>query len=127
MRSLTTNLLCTLPSVIERYELKYVIPYDLVEPISDFFAPYCAFDQHSMAHSDRFYPVNSLYFDSPSYRFLQLRMWGAERRFNMRVRSYGDGLEGPYFAEIKFKTPTCVKKFRATLQADEWPLFLRQD
>ena len=122
-----STMLSTLPPVIERYELKYVIPYSLVEPISDYLAPYCAYDHHSMAYADRFYPVNSLYFDTPNHRFLKQRMYGVDRRFNMRVRAYGDGEEGPYFAEIKFKSATSVKKFRATLQATEWPGFLSQD
>lgn len=118
----TNDLLSNLAAVIERYELKYVIPYSLVEPISSFLEPYCALDEHSLGHPDRFYPVNSLYFDTPGYHFLKQRMWGADRRFNMRVRAYGK--EGPFFAEVKYKTPTSVKKFRASLQASEWPNFL---
>lgn len=126
MNTQAIGLLSTLPPVIERYELKYVIPHSLVEPISDYLLHYCAFDEHSMAFPDRFYPVNSLYFDTPSYRFLNQRLWGAERRFNMRVRAYGDGREGPYFAEIKFKSATSVKKFRARLEECEWPRFLAE-
>lgn len=121
------GLAATLPPVIERHELKYVIPSALVEPITDFLMPYCAYDQHSAAHDDGFYPVNSLYFDTPNYRFLKQRMWGVERRFNMRVRAYADGSLAPYFAEVKYKTPTCVKKFRATLGIEEWPLFLHDE
>lgn len=117
----------TLPPVIERYELKYVIPFGLVAPISDFLAAYCRLDKHSVAAESTFYPVNSLYFDTPNYRFLKLRQWGIDRRFNMRVRSYGDGKDGPYFAEVKYKTPTCIRKFRATLDKEEWPHFLRED
>lgn len=114
----------SLPPVLERYELKYLIPSCYIEPISNFVGAYCKLDSHSAEYADGFYPVNSLYFDSPNYRFLRLRMQGSDRRFNMRVRSYGDGKCGPFFAEIKFKTPTCVKKFRATLDQTEWPTFL---
>ncbi|MBT8098227.1 MAG: polyphosphate polymerase domain-containing protein [Gammaproteobacteria bacterium] len=115
------GLMATLPPVIERYELKYVVPRWLVDPISEFLAPYCELDGHSASEADYFYPVNSLYFDTPCYRFLQLRQWGADQRFNMRVRAYGDGTEGPFFAEIKFKSATSIKKFRATLHGAEWP------
>ena len=118
------SLLATLPPVIERYELKYLIPYAMIEPITAFVEPYCAYDQHSAATADSFYAVNSLYFDTPSYRFLNQRRWGADQRFNMRVRAYDDGRSGPYFAEIKYKTATSVKKFRAHVQASEWPGFL---
>ncbi|NKC01218.1 MAG: VTC domain-containing protein [Pseudomonadales bacterium] len=111
-------------TVIERYELKYVIPSRWIEPITQFIAPYCRLDEHSRVQGDNFYPVNSLYFDTLNYRFLNQRLWGADRRFNMRVRSYGDGREAPYFAELKFKTATYVKKFRAVLELQEWPGFL---
>ena len=111
----------TLPPAIERYELKYVIPLSLVEPISACVAAYCEYDDHSLGSVERFYDVNSLYFDSPSCRFLKQRIDGVDRRYNVRVRSYGDGTKGPYFAEVKYKKPTSTKKFRATLRDSEGP------
>ncbi len=117
-------LLSTIPPVLERYELKYVIPGSLIEPISDFLTPYCVLDSHSEGQEGGFYPVNSLYLDSPGFRFLKLRMGGADRRFNMRVRSYGDGCEGPYFAEIKYRTPNSISKYRSAVQTSDWPRFL---
>ena len=113
--------------MLERHELKYLIPYSLVEPISQYLTPYCAYDHHSMTYPDRFYPVNSLYFDTYGLQFLKQRMEGAERRFNMRIRSYGDGISGPYFAEIKFKTANVVKKFRATIEEPDWPDFVTHE
>ncbi len=115
------GLLQTLAPVIERHELKYMVPHRLIEPISQFLEPYCALDAHSHTHCDGFYPVNSLYFDTPGLRFLKQRMGGVDRRFNMRVRAYADGSQGPYFAEVKYKTPTSVKKFRATFGSAAWP------
>ncbi|MGI9326746.1 MAG: polyphosphate polymerase domain-containing protein [Pseudomonadales bacterium] len=115
------GLLQTLPPVIERHELKYMVPHHLIEPISVFLEPYCALDSHSQAQSDGFYSVNSLYFDTPGLRFLKQRMGGVDRRFNMRMRAYADGSEGPYFAEVKYKTPTSVKKFRSTFNSAVWP------
>lgn len=126
MSSNVVSLLASLPPVIERCELKYIVPYSLVEPICRFIEPYCALDHHSATQPGHFYPVNSLYFDTPNFRFLKLRMWGAARRFNMRVRAYADGRQAPYFAEIKYKTPTSVKKFRASLETAEWPGILDQ-
>lgn len=123
-----TNLLhwfATLPPVIERHELKYIIPFSLVEPITEFAAPYCDYDEHSLAAADRFYEVNSLYFDSLDYRLLRERMDGVERRYNVRVRSYGDGSKGDYYAEVKYKTATSTRKFRATLRECEWPAFIQ--
>ncbi len=114
----------TLPPVLERYELKYMIPMSYVEPISQFLEPYCQFDYFSTKADDHFYPVNSLYFDTRNYEFLKQRLWGRHSRFNMRVRSYGDGRKPPYYMEIKHKTGTFVKKYRATIQGEEWPHIL---
>jgi len=116
----------TLPAVLERYELKYLIPMSYVEPITQFISPYCDYDYFSLQAKDEdyFYRVNSLYFDTRSYEFLKQRLWGRDTRFNMRVRNYGEGKEPPYFMEIKHKTGTYVKKYRATIQGEEWPCIL---
>lgn len=113
-----------LPPVKERYELKYLVPWDLVEPLSRFIEPYCAMDAFSDSSADGFYVVNSLYFDTRGYEFLKQRLWGRDTRFNMRVRSYGAGDQPPYFMEIKHKTGTCVKKYRTTIGGEEWPRIL---
>jgi hypothetical protein len=110
-----------LPPRLERYELKYVIPSCLVEPVSDYVLAYCGLDRHSEAAEDNFYRVNSLYFDSPNFLFLRNRMYGKDNRFNMRVRSYGWDALPPYFLEIKQKKANVVIKYRATLSEGEWP------
>lgn len=111
----------TTPPVIERYELKYVIPTAWVEPMSRFLEAYCELDAHSRVHADGFYRVNSLYFDTRGFRFLNQRLWGADRRFNMRTRAYETG--DAVFAEIKYKQSTSVRKFRASLPSTQWPGF----
>jgi SPX domain protein involved in polyphosphate accumulation len=113
-----------LPATLDRYELKYLIPWSYVEPISRFLEAYCDLDYHSNRSADHFYAVNTLYFDTPGCEFLKQRLWGKTHRFNMRVRCYGDGTEGPYYLEIKCKRNTAVKKYRATATADEWPHIL---
>ena len=120
-------LLSSIPPVLERYELKYVIPCHLIEPICDFLSPYCSLDSHSQNEPGFFYPVNSLYLDSPGFRFLKLRVGGADRRFNMRIRSYGESGSGPFYAEIKYRTPNSISKYRSTLGANEWPTVLTQN
>jgi SPX domain protein involved in polyphosphate accumulation len=113
-----------LPPVKERYELKYLIPREMVEPITRFISPYCSMDAHSASAPEQFYRVNSLYFDTRGLEFLKQRMLGQESRFNMRARAYGDGDKPPYFLEIKHKSGTCVKKYRTTLADGEWPRIL---
>jgi len=112
-----------LPPVLERHELKYLIPASLVEPISQFIEPYCQLDYHSLNSFENFYLVNSLYFDTRDCVFLQQRLYGCDRRFNMRARAYADG-EAPYYLEIKQKSGGSVKKYRATVSAEEWPAIL---
>jgi SPX domain protein involved in polyphosphate accumulation len=120
--------LTTLPPVLERYELKYLIPMAYVEPISDFISLYCALDAHSEVAkpNGHFYAVNSLYFDTPGHEFFKQRIDGQARRVNMRARTYGDGSQPPYFLEIKQRMgiPGVVRKYRATVGDDEWPQLL---
>ena len=113
----------SLPAVLERHELKYLIPASMVEPISQFIAPYCQLDYHSVGAFENFYLVNSLYFDTRDCEFLNQRIYGRDRRFNMRARAYAEG-KAPYFLEIKHKTGSSVKKYRATVSAEEWPAIL---
>lgn len=110
-----------MPPRLERYEIKYVIPFSLVEPITDFVSAYCELDKHSETADNYFYLVNSLYFDSPNFLLLENRLYGKDNRFNMRVRSYGAEAVAPYFMEIKQKKGNSIIKYRATLTQDEWP------
>jgi len=109
-----------LPPRLDRYELKFGIPRELTEPISEFASVYCSLDNYSLKSEKGFYRVNNLYLDSPGYLFLRKRMEGAENRFNMRVRSYGDHPTMPYFLEIKQKVGGVVRKYRATVRDEEW-------
>jgi len=107
------------PNLLERYELKFVIPDDMIEPISDFCSIYCRPDKYSEKSQGGFYTVNSLYFDTPHYLFLSKRIVGSENRFNMRVRTYGDRAV-PCFLEIKQKRVDIVRKYRARVDDDGW-------
>jgi len=106
-------------SLYERYELKFAIPLDMVEAVSDFCAIYCRPDAYSKASETGFYTVNSLYLDTPNYLFLHKRLDGAENRFNMRVRTYGD-TSMPCFLEIKQKRVNAVAKYRARTDDERW-------
>jgi SPX domain protein involved in polyphosphate accumulation len=118
----------SLPPVLERYELKYLVPVAYVEPISDFLSLYCVLDAHAQAASanGHFYAVNSLYFDTPGHEFFKQRVDGQARRVNMRARTYGDGSQPPYFLEIKQRVgiPGVVRKYRATVGDEAWPHLL---
>jgi hypothetical protein len=104
-----------IPVVLERYEAKYTIPFNMIDEISRFVAPYCSLDKYSELATDRFYTINSLYFDTPAFLFLRQRMYKVEKRFNMRIRSYGDNPQPPYFLEIKQRRGDVIRKLRATV------------
>ena len=89
------------PLLFERYELKFLIPIDLVDEISQFVEIYCVLDPYSDREPDKFYKVNNIYLDSPNYLFLQRRLAGIDHRFNMRIRSYGDI---PFLIFVKLST-----------------------
>ena len=100
-------------SVLERYELKYTIPCHLVDEVSRFVSAYCFLDKYSEKSPDLYYKINSLYFDTPAFLFLRRRLGREYKRFNMRVRSYGDNPQLPYFLEVKQKRGDIIKKLRA--------------
>jgi len=105
--------------VFERYEIKYVVPEEMIEPLSRFCSIYCTPDQYSEKNPEGFYTVNSLYFDTPNYLFLHKRLDGSENRFNMRVRTYDDQ-PLPCFLEIKQKRVDIIRKYRAIVHDREW-------
>ena len=58
----------TTPALLDRFESKYTIPIQLVEPIIQFILPYCSYDKYSALSPDKYYKINSLYFDTPDMR-----------------------------------------------------------
>lgn len=110
----------TTPALLDRFEFKYTIPIQLVDPIVQFIQPYCSYDKYSALSPDKYYKINSLYFDTPDYLFLRKRMLKVEKRFNMRIRCYGDNPKYPYFFEIKQRLGDIVRKTRAKVDDTEY-------
>ncbi|WP_051284153.1 polyphosphate polymerase domain-containing protein [Desulforegula conservatrix] len=109
-----------IPPLLERYELKYIIPYSLIDPISDFVSAYCSLDLYCLNSPKGFYRINSLYLDSPDWLFLRMQLDEMDNRIVMRVRSYGDSPRVPYFLEIKQKTGDVVRKYRSAVKDINW-------
>lgn len=108
------------PLALERYELKYLIPLEMVAPISRFVETYCYMDHYSQISPDQFYTINSLYLDTPSLYILRFKENANAFNFNMRVRSYGDAPKPPYFFEVKYKLREFVRKKRAKVDDESW-------
>lgn len=107
------------PLVLERYELKYLIPFSMVAPISRYVERFCTLDYYSQISPDQFYTINSLYFESPSYYFMRAKE-NATARYSLRVRSYGDSPKPPYFLETKEKIADFSKKRRGKVPLENW-------
>lgn len=109
-----------IPPLLERYELKYLIPVSMIDPISDYLSIYCTLDKYSQLSDDEFYTINSLYCDTPDFLFLKRRLQGADNRFNMRIRSYDSHSGHPCFFEIKQKKDGVIRKYRAAVSDKTW-------
>ncbi len=107
------------PPVLERYELKFVIPDTMIGPISDFVSIYCSLDKYSRVADDSFYRVINLYLDTPYFLFLRNRLLRLQNRFNMRIRSYGDTPQARYFLEVKQKNVMIIKKYRGSIPQED--------
>lgn len=107
------------PLVLERYELKYLIPMAMVQPISDYVERYCELDYFSQISHDKFYTINSLYFESPSFYFMRAKE-NQTGRYSLRVRSYGDEPKAPYYIETKEKIQEFSKKRRGKVPFENW-------
>ncbi|MBN1307136.1 MAG: polyphosphate polymerase domain-containing protein [Chitinispirillaceae bacterium] len=114
-----------IPPVLERYEAKYTIPLWMVDDISRFIEPYCSLDAYSEKSPDLYYTINSLYFDTPDYLFLWLRLQKACSRINMRVRTYGERPTLPWFLEIKHKRGDIMRKYRARIHSEHLETMLQ--
>ena len=115
------------PLNLERYELKYLIPFSLVPEISRFVEIYCEMDHYSEIAPDYFYIINSLYLDSPSLYLLRSKEMATGYSFNVRIRSYGNGTKPPYFFEVKHKVGEFVKKRRSKTEEGDWRAFLEAE
>lgn len=106
------------PLFLERYELKYLIHKDLIEPICAFIEPYCTEDAYARNSPDGTYRVNSLYFDTRNNLFIDRKEQEMTNRYNIRLRSYANNPKPPYFFEVKYKTGGFVRKFRYPIFSD---------
>ena len=105
---------------LNRFEAKYIIPRQLVEPIKAFIRPYCELDKHCAAAGGKYF-ITTLQLDSPSLSLHYAKEWEAAHRFKLRVRTYGKPPgDAPVFLEIKRKYFERVIKSRACIPFGEW-------
>lgn len=102
--------------LIMRYEYKYIVPNNLLNPLRDFVLPFVELDRNVAKDEKLHYTVRSVYFDSPAYDFYYEKIEGIKNRKKVRLRGYdNNGLEDIVFLEIKRKYDIPIIKYRAPL------------
>ncbi len=99
----------------ERYEYKYLVPEAWTEAIRRFIHPYVELDKHAARAPDRRYTIHSVYLDTPNLDLYTAAVRDEVDRFKLRIRSYDDDLNGPFFCEVKRKIRQVIVKDRALI------------
>jgi len=105
---------------LERYEAKYIIPYQLVQPIQDFIEPFCVPDYNCEAESSE-YIITTLQLDTQDMALFKAKREEALARFKLRIRTYGTEGDQPVFLEIKRKIKDVIVKTRSAISPEMWP------
>lgn len=101
-----------------RYEMKYRISESQAEALEQFIRPYIHLDRYSKLQPDSAYPIVSLYLDSEDLKLCRESLTGKKNRFKLRIRSYNDDPETPYFIEIKRRMNNVIIKSRVRVTHD---------
>lgn len=102
-----------------RHELKYHISEAKAEAITQYIKPYLNEDRYSKLQRRGYYPIVSLYLDSPDMRLCKESLTGVKNRFKLRIRSYTDEPDYPRFLEIKRRINTIIFKSRARVMEQD--------
>lgn len=99
-----------------RYELKYLLRRDQLEPLIAELKQTLRLDAHTGPLGT--YPITSLYYDTPEYKAYWDKLDGHRSRRKVRVRVYGDMSvtpETPAFLEVKQRINKLMRKRRVIL------------
>jgi len=102
-----------------RYEMKYVINEPQALAIMRFVELYLKLDPYSRVQPEGFYPIVSLYLDSPDLRLCRESLEGHKNRFKLRIRSYSDDPHAAVFLEIKRRMNSIIIKSRARMRRED--------
>ena len=108
-------------NLFRRYEYKYLISPELVDPIRKFLLSYCYMDPFAQKEPDKFYTVQNLYLDSADYRTYWDAQEEAPSRFKLRFRSYGSDPAAWNKFEIKRRLNDVCYKTSVKVRYKTWP------
>lgn len=104
-------------NLIERYEIKYLLPERMVPRVRAHIAPYCKRDKY--ANAEGFYAIRSLYLDTANYDLFWANAREQRDRFKARIRNY-PGKSSPVFFEVKRRVGDVIVKSRAVVPEKKW-------
>lgn len=108
----------------QRFELKYLVPEELTQPIRDFVSCYLELDDYSARRPDHSYEIHNIYLDSDDLHTHRATVNGDKNRFKLRLRYYNSSPPAPVFFEIKQRVDNCILKRRCPVCRDAVPLVL---
>lgn len=108
-----------------RYECKYLIKKEFVQPIRDYIAAFTEPDRFAATQPDYTYRISSLYLDNSVLQLYRTTIEGHKNRFKLRVRTYTDDPQDPVFFEVKKRMDSIIRKTRARLSRDQAMEMLR--
>lgn len=101
----------------DRFELKYLVPVRAAERFRQSLLAYLLPDDHGDSAGS--YPLSSLYYDGPDFRFYWEKVDGCRFRRKLRIRYYESGgpltADCPVFVEIKQRVNKVTQKRRVVL------------
>jgi hypothetical protein len=101
-----------------RFELKYLIRWETYEDILRQMTNYTSADPNSEEGGR--YPIVSLYYDSPDFRFYWEKIQGLPIRQKVRIRQYGhERPDEAVFLEIKQRYYATVQKYRTKMRLSD--------
>jgi hypothetical protein len=108
----------------QRFELKYLVRPERLQPVRDFVGSYLELDDFSAGKPDNAYDIHSLYLDSPGLHTHNATINGEKNRFKLRLRYYDSEPDSPVFCEVKRRVDDCILKSRCPVRRDAVPLVL---
>jgi hypothetical protein len=102
-----------------RYECKYQISEAKAAEVEKFIQPYIHSDRYCKLQPTGWYPIVSLYLDSPNLTLCKETLTGKKNRFKLRIRGYNDDPAYPKFFEIKRRLDFVIIKDRHRVKSSE--------
>lgn len=110
--------------IFSRYELKYLIPFDMYLKLVDEMQPYMRYDKFG---EEGKYNIISLYFDSPDYKVYYETRNKLNFRQKLKLRVYHEvTMEDFAFFEVKQKFKNVVNKRRTKIPLQDAYRYLNQ-